>query len=159
MNWQEVCADTNLQNLPYKIETNQWGQIVMTPSKAKHGALQFRIGVLLLEFVRRGGEVVTECAVKTSAGTKVADVAWISTTRWEQVKDELDVSIAPEICVEVLSPGNSTEEMELKRNLYFAAGAEEVWICTEDGTIRFYDATGELADSARAPNFPTKVTV
>lgn len=159
MNWQDVCADPNLQNLPYKIETNQWGQIVMTPSRAKHGALQFRIGVLLLEFVRRGGEVVTECAVKTSAGTKVADVAWISMERWEQVKEELDVSIAPEICVEVLSFGNSTEEMEQKRNLYFEANAEEVWICSADGSIRFYDRTGELGDSMLAPNFPTKITV
>lgn len=131
----------------------------MTPSRARHGALQFRIGVLLLEFVRRGGEVVTECAVKTSAGTKVADVAWISLERWEQVKDELDVSTAPEICVEVLSPGNSTEEMEEKRTLYFASGAEEVWICAADGTIRFYNRTGELTDSQLAPNFPAKITV
>lgn len=35
MNWEEVCADPVLKNLPYKIELNKWGNIVMTPSKKK----------------------------------------------------------------------------------------------------------------------------
>ena len=38
-------------------------------------------------------------AVKTSKGTKVADLAWFSPERWEQVKDEFDASVAPEIDV------------------------------------------------------------
>jgi len=158
MNWQKVATDPNLQNLPYKIETNEQGQIIMTPGKTKHGALQSKIAALLLQRMPTG-VVVTECAIHTAGGTKVADSAWFSDARWPQVAEEYEASVAAEICVEVLSPSNSTEEMERKRNLYFAAGAEEVWICTEDGTIRFYDETGELADSARAPNFPTKVTV
>ena len=32
---------------------------------------------------------------------------------------------APEICIEVLSPGNSRAEMTEKKALYFAAGAEK----------------------------------
>lgn len=31
MNWQEVCADPHLLDLPYKIELNERGQILMTP--------------------------------------------------------------------------------------------------------------------------------
>ena len=35
---------------------------------------------------------------------------------------------APALAVEVVSPSNTLEEMEQKRNEYFAAGAELVWI-------------------------------
>ena len=34
--WKEIVESPNLKNLPYKIETNEWGQIVMTPASAKH---------------------------------------------------------------------------------------------------------------------------
>ena len=29
MNWQEVCDDPILQNLPYKLELNRYGEVVM----------------------------------------------------------------------------------------------------------------------------------
>src|SRR4051812_2035295 len=95
MNWQQVVEDPNLQDLPYKIELNEWGQIVMTPTRLLHGKYQFKIGALLAELVQKAGEIVTECAIQTTQGTKVADVAWFSTERWEQVKDDYDASIAP----------------------------------------------------------------
>lgn len=105
------------------------------------------------------GTVATECAIHTAGGTKVADVAWFSDVRWPQVAEEYEASVAAEICVKVLSPSNSSEEMRTKRALYFAAGAEEVWICAENGTIRFYDETGEVADSGLAPDFPAQITL
>ncbi len=33
MNWAEVVAHPSLQDLPFKIETNENGQIVMTSQK------------------------------------------------------------------------------------------------------------------------------
>ena len=39
MNWQEVCADPHLRDLPYKIELNERGQILMTPVRLYHSAL------------------------------------------------------------------------------------------------------------------------
>ncbi|CAN5464277.1 hypothetical protein BH10CHL1_BH10CHL1_31570 [soil metagenome] len=63
MNWQQVVNDPNLQNLPYKIELNQWGQIVMTPIRALHGKYQFKIGFLLTQLLKEPGEVLTECAI------------------------------------------------------------------------------------------------
>ena len=36
MNWQEVCANPALQNLPYKMELNQQGQIIMSPASVLH---------------------------------------------------------------------------------------------------------------------------
>jgi Uma2 family endonuclease len=158
MQWKELVESPHLQDLPYKIETNEWDQIVMTPTRAKHGSFQSRIVRLLGNLLKQPGEVVVECAVRTSKGTKVADVTWFSTERWRQVEDEFDVSIAPEICVEVLSPGNRGGEMKSKRALYFAAGAEEVWVCDAGGNLRFYNRSGELQHSQLAPEFPKSIS-
>lgn len=158
LSWEEICHDPRFRDLPYKIETNARGQIVMSPTHQYHGALQNKIGTKL-EIAHTEGVVVTESAIATSDGKKIADVAWYSAERWAQVKGELDASIAPEIAVEVHSPGNTEEEMTHKRALYFEAGAEEVWICDQEGTITFYDTDGERETSSRVPSFPDRITV
>ncbi len=159
MNWKQLAKDPNLQNLPYKIELNEWGQIVLTSRQVKHGAFQFKIGNILDNLMGDAGQVVTECAIQTTQGTKVADVAWFSEERWKLVKDDYEASIAPEICVEVRSPGNSSDEMKNKRKLYFASGAGEVWVCDTKGKIKFYDPTGEIRNSILIPAFPKLVTL
>ena len=156
--WEDVCNDPALQDLPYKIETNEHGQIVMSPTHLKHGAFQSEIAGRLRKQMQSGC-VVTEAAVETEDGIKVADVAWFSSARWKQVQDDYAASIAPEICVEVLSPTNTESEMEAKRVLYFEAGAEEVWLCNEEGTLSFYDADGLLESSHRVPSFPSTVSL
>ena len=76
MEWQEVCDNPALQDLPFKIELNRFGQIVMSPASNWKGALQVRIGARLLSDLG-SGEVISECSVQTSDSTKVADVAWL----------------------------------------------------------------------------------
>ncbi|MFI3119775.1 MAG: Uma2 family endonuclease, partial [Methylococcaceae bacterium] len=61
---------------------------------------------------------------------------------------ETPYSHAPEICVEVVSPSNSKEEMTNKAQLYLQAGAEEVWVAWENGVIDYYGKTGKLEQSA-----------
>ena len=158
MNWQEVCLDSTLQDLPFKIELNQWGQIVMSPVKVIHSILQGEIQRKIYAMLNKG-MVVPECAIRTSKGTKAADVAWLSEERLEIVKNHVQCSIAPEICVEVLSESNSEHEMIEKRKLYFEAGAKEVWICDEQGNIQFYLPQGKIHDSLLIKGFPDKITV
>lgn len=158
LSWEEICRDPRFRDLPYKIETNARGQVVMSPTHQYHGALQFKIG-RLLDTKLSVGVIVTESAIATSDGKKVADVAWYSEKRWSQVRDELDASIAPEIAVEVHSPGNTEEEMAHKRTLYFEAGAEEVWMCSQDGDVTFYDADGKKEASSRVPSFPDQIQI
>jgi hypothetical protein len=45
--------------------------------------------------------------------------------------------LAPEICVDVLSPRNTQAEMREKTGLYFDAGAQEVWLCSVSGERKF----------------------
>jgi Putative restriction endonuclease len=84
-------------------------------------------------------------------------LAWLAPGRTEVQRGELVLVRAPEICLEVMSPSNSPEEMAEKRALYFEAGAEEVWICELDGRMRFY-CRGELSDSsALCSGFPKRI--
>ena len=77
MNWQEICDDPSLQDLPYKIETNEYGQIVMSPASNEHGRYQIRIGSLITQYLENG-QVISECSIATSKGVKVADISWLS---------------------------------------------------------------------------------
>ncbi|ALB40025.1 MULTISPECIES: Uma2 family endonuclease [Nostocales] len=156
MRWEEVCENKQLQDLPFKIELNKWGQIVMSPVKIKHSFYQGRIQ-RLLESLLKTGEVMPECAINTSDGVKVADVVWCSDTRFDQIQDEISASIAPEICIEVKSTGNTIDEMEFKKQLYLEAQAIEVWLCNEQGEIRFYNQQGELENSLLVPDFPQQI--
>lgn len=156
MNWQEVCENPSLRNLPFKIELNEYGNIVMSPVKVYHSAFQGEIEYWLRSLLKTG-KTLPECAIATRQGTKVADVAWVSNERFEVVKREIECSIAPEICVEVVSGSNSKREMEEKRALYFEAGAEEAWVCDAEGNMAFFDQAGELPASQRVPGFPLKI--
>jgi len=156
MRWQEVCENKHLQNLPFKIELNKWGQVVMSPVKIRHSFHQGRIQ-RQLESLLNGGEVMPECAINTADGVKVADVVWCSDERFDKIQDEVSASIAPEICIEVKSMGNTLDEMEFKKKLYFEAQALEVWICNEQGRMRFYNEQGELEQSLLVPNFPKHI--
>jgi Uma2 family endonuclease len=153
MNWQEVCADPHLQDLPYKIELNEQGQILMSPVRLYHSAFQGEI-IRLLTRLMDTGKALPEFAIATEQGTKVADVVWCSDALWQQIKHEAESPVAPEICVEVLSSGNTAHEMLRKRMLYLAHGAEEVWLCAQDGTMQFFSADGAIECSLLVPTFP-----
>lgn len=147
LRWAEVMNDSALRDLPYKIELNAYGKIEMSPANNRHARLQ---GYLAGEFARQlsGGGVLTECPVLTRIGVRVPDVAWASSEFLARHGDTTPFPEAPEICVEIASPSNSEEEMRDKTEAYLAAGAREVWVMSEEGTVRFFDATGER-DSTR----------
>jgi Uma2 family endonuclease len=158
MEWKEVVEDPSLRDLPYKIETNEWGQIVMTPASHAHGRYQGRI---IRWFNRMGeGEVFPECPIQTGGGVRVADVAWASVAFLKKYGlESLALPESPEIVVEVLSPSNSAGEMDAKRKLYFEAGAKEFWLCGNDGDMRFFNPRGELEKSELFGEFPAHIDI
>jgi Uma2 family endonuclease len=146
MQWADVLADPTLKDLPYKIELNEYGKIVMTPASNKHGSVQSRIARKLWH-AGDDGEVITECSIDTEKGVKVADVAWCSETFLARHGLETPFTEAPELCVEVISPSNSKREMDEKIALYFSRGAMEVWLVSEEGQIRVFGPEGEMQGS------------
>nr|VFJ88707.1 MAG: Putative restriction endonuclease [Candidatus Kentron sp. H]VFJ90823.1 MAG: Putative restriction endonuclease [Candidatus Kentron sp. H]VFJ96933.1 MAG: Putative restriction endonuclease [Candidatus Kentron sp. H] len=143
MQWRQVLADPCLRNLPYKIELNGRGNIEMSPASNRHGFTQTEIAFLLRRHLPHG-KTITECAIQTADGVKVADVAWGSEAFFQRRTLEEDpFQQAPEICVEIVSPGNSAGEMKRKVKLYLQQGAREVWLVDLEGNCRFFTDSGE----------------
>jgi len=93
----------------------------------------------------------------TEAGTKQIDVVWASTDRLARITESGDpTTIAPEICIEVMSDTNDWEEMPEKRALYRKAGAEEVWVVDGDGQIHFFREE-EIDQSELVPTLPSSL--
>jgi len=153
MYWNQVCVDATLKGLPYKIELNEWGQIVMSPASIQHAIFQDHISALLRTLLNHG-RVLQKFPVTTSENVKAPDVVWISDALLAQVRDQTASPVAPELCIEVMSPGNTKAQQLRKKELYLEAGAQEVWICSEQGDAEFYDATGRQPQSMLVPGFP-----
>ena len=158
MTWKEVCAHPDLQDLPFRIETNRWGQIVMSPPHNDHSFARSSIYEVLLKKMP-GGKVLQETVIDTEDGNKVAAAVWISDAFLKAHKGQPSFKRAPEICVEVKSPSNSMKELMEKKELYLKAGAREVWIRETSGKMRFFNADGPLKRSALCPTFPATVKI
>ncbi len=149
--WRELIENPLFRDMPYKIELNKFGQILMSPASNRHGIVQFNTGNKILEKTG-GGKIVIECSILTSEGVRVADIAWLTAEFYAEFGEQTPYPKAPEICVEIKSPGNSRAEMEEKIRLYLEKGAQEVWIVDESAKLNFYTHTGKMKTSKIAPN-------
>jgi Uma2 family endonuclease len=163
--WTELLADTalgrELARIQGRIETDRHGHIIMSPPPGyAHGRYQYKIASQLEKLLPEG-IVSTECPISTADGVRAADVAWISRARLEVIGENVCLTKAPEICVEVLSPDNTRVEMAEKKALYFAAGSEEVWFCDQTGKMTFYCAPNSdaIQTSIRCPDFPRRIVL
>ena len=156
MDWNQVLADPCLRDLPYKIELNREGQIVMSPASNRHASLQFRLGHFLANHLGGARGVFTECSVMTVEGVRVPDVAWASPGFIQRHGDETPFSAAPELCAEIVSPSNTESQMAAKVALYLAAGAQEVWLVAETGAVSFHGPEGPRARSS-FPGIPQQI--
>ena len=143
MEWADVINNPLLKNLPFKIELNKWGKILMSPASNLHGRIQGYLTAKVLGKLN-SGEVITECSIDTSGGVKVADIAWLSDEFIAEFKYSTPYPKAPEICVEIVSPSNSKIEIQDKVDLYLAEGAVEVWIVYDLKNIEYYTHIGPV---------------
>ena len=158
--WEGLCGDPRFAGLPFKVETTFEGKIIMSPANLRHSSLQGEIVGLLHSMAREsgaGGRVMSECAVVTADGVKVPDVACLSKAQVEAFAGKAAAPAAPAVCIEIKLPSNSKREIDIKRTLYFAAGAKEVWSCDEQGALTFWNVTGKLKRSSLFTAFPGQV--
>jgi Uma2 family endonuclease len=103
--------------------------ITMPPPRFRHGYVQLRTGSLLDQYVRplRLGRVIAETGVITERdpdSVRGPDVAYWSAERLPlDVVPDLYPEVAADLCVEVLSPGETADKVDE----YFAAGVRLVW--------------------------------
>ena len=156
MTWEEICEDPVVASLPYRVESDQWGNIIMSPPPGMNHSRQQSKIIHLLDRLLKGGEALAEFPLQTSKGVKGIDAVWISTKKLSrQTKPDDVASIAPEICVEVISPSNQRGEIEQKMTLYFERGALECWTCDQKGKITFFNPAGSIPRSEICLKFPT----
>jgi Uma2 family endonuclease len=156
--WAELLKDPELARVEGRIETDRHGNIIMSPPpRPNHGRLQLKIGVMLEKLLPEE-ETLTECPISTADGVKAADAAWASRQTMEKLGSKVCFPRSPEICVEVLFPSTTREAIHEKMTLYFDAGAVEVWICTEEGSLRFFGRLmEEIEKSELCPPFPKRI--
>ena len=143
--WEVLCNDKTLAGIPYKIETDAWGAVRMSPTQTRHSRMVGRVTRLLQQ--KLGGEAMPELAMVTPDGIKVPDVGWCSDAFLAQHWSNVVLRKAPEICVEVVSPSNAEAELRSKTALYLNLGAIEVWLVSEDGAVEIHTQAGPREDS------------
>jgi Uma2 family endonuclease len=110
------------------------GRVVeVTPTGLAHGAVIPRVGTLLGAFVDANGlgEVVgAETGFWLGPHTlRGPDCAYIRQEKFASVTEpEKYVPFAPDLAVEVVSPGDTASDIRDKVDLYRAAGTRLVWV-------------------------------
>ena len=66
MEWAQVINNPFLKDLPFKIELNKWGKILMSPASNSHGHIQFEIGAKIKEGKKGDGHPVECCSPTTT---------------------------------------------------------------------------------------------
>jgi Uma2 family endonuclease len=111
------------------------GRIVpMSPTGFEHGEIENAIGTELRNFVRArklGKVLVGEVGIYTRRDpdyVRGADAIYISNERYAQKKSRSYLDVAPELVVEIMSPGDTWSEVTQKLREYFAIGVRLVWV-------------------------------
>ena len=109
------------------------GEIVqMTPAGGNHGEVALAIGALIRTYVRQhqlGKAYAAETGFVVSHNpdtVRAPDVAFIAANRARPYESFVDG--APDLVVEVVSPGDSHQEVEQKVLDYLEAGTKLIWI-------------------------------
>ena len=156
MNWEDAIEHPSQRDLPFKIELNSDGNLVMSERSNQHGMLKARLAALFAALLPPG-KVTMTVGIQTSDNVKDSDVAWLTCEHWEVEQHAARCATAPAICVELVCKGNTSPDFIRKKALYFEAGAQEVWFCDLLGNMSFYTPAGQSATSPMCPDFPAAV--
>ncbi len=157
--WDQLATTHPIlpEDFPWKVETNAQRQIIMSPPPHVDHQLFDEEIRHLLRTLMPGGRPVSCPGLKTANGVRIPDVAWASDERHLARGSNPSFELAPEICVEILSPSNSRREIDEKEELYFQAGALECWRCERSGKMLFSAMDGALKKSRLCPEFPSRI--
>lgn len=147
--WRALSADPTFEDIAAQIELTEWGEILMTPVSKSHGLAAMRVAEVLRTAL--GGHVMAEVGVSTSIGVRAPDVAWCSDAYLAAHPEELPLSSAPELCVEIASASNALPKLREKAAAYVKAGATEAWLVfPESRQVEVYSAAGRAPTTSFA---------
>jgi Uma2 family endonuclease len=127
------------------------GEVITTPAPSFfHGIVQVNIASLMTLHARRHklGRVAVASGVITNREPDTVRGPDVSYWSFERLPaDHVPVvyaNVAPDLCVEVLSPGNTPARTTKKVSEYFACGARMVWVIDPDErTVTIYRKPGD----------------
>jgi len=141
--WAQLAADPDA---PDHYEINEYGEVIMSPRPSNdHQRIVTAVTTAIAQ--QLGPEAVAEISVMTDRGIRVPDVVWMPPQKWQQSKGKTPLPLVPDLCVEVLSAGNTREEIAMKAGAYLRGGAREVIVVGLRGEIQFLGPEGERAKS------------
>ena len=107
----------------------------MSPAGGEHGAIIFNLSILLGQYIKAnnlGQGFGAETGFKLASNpdtVRAADIAFVRRERIPATGIPKNFwQIAPDLAVEVLSPGDTLEEVEEKVEDWLAAGTRAVWV-------------------------------
>src|SRR5437016_13309543 len=112
-------------------ELDQGELTYVSPNDLRHNRVRDKLYIPLREFVsRRGlGEATAETLFKFAPGTvRAPDIAFMAVDQIRNVNPDGVLRLVPRLVVEVLSPGNTPDELARKMQLYKNAGVAAIWI-------------------------------
>jgi Uma2 family endonuclease len=133
------------------------GEVVLVPPpKWEHEEMQDRIQVLLKRLAPEGSRVRMEMSFRPAAEYEVwrADVGLLTLGRALTTKPDEYLAGAPDLVVEVLSPGNTADEINDKMAICLENGCASFWVVdlkhqrlavTEGDVTRHYKAADSFA--------------
>ena len=143
--------------------------ITMSPPGTVHGSFSSRLDNHLRTFVEahKLGEVLVETGFRLAEDPDTVlapDVSFIAAARISpQGLPDGYFPGAPDLAIEIVSPGDLDEEIQEKVSLYLQAGARLVWVVRPkrrtvtahhpDGTARTFSAKDTLPGEDVLPNF------
>lgn len=153
LRWQAMCADPTFDDAPGKVELNQWGEILLGPLGKTRGLMITRVGTWLHDCL--GGHLMLGVGILTSAGIRAPDVAWCSDEWLAAHPEEAPLTSAPELCIDIASPGNALPKLREKARAYVEAGAREAWIVfPADRSVEVHSAAGRVESTAFPVSIP-----
>lgn len=90
-------------------------------------------------------------AVFSDYDAVIPDVVFVRNERWESVTSEQKITGAPDIVIEILSPGSENRRRDLivKRQLYAKYGVAEYWVVdTDNKNVLLFRLQGQTLEEA-----------
>jgi Uma2 family endonuclease len=141
--WRELAEDPHT---PDFYELDEFGELIVSPHPSnQHERIAFLVAKALETQLGPGAS--TAVSVVTDIGVKRPDAVWMPESRWDEHGREDPFPFVPDICVEVLSPTNTSAEIDMKVAAYLRGGAREVVVVGLSGAVRFFGSEGERSKS------------
>ncbi|MGH9432610.1 MAG: Uma2 family endonuclease [Terriglobia bacterium] len=146
-------------------ELDQGELVYVSPNDLRHNRVRDRLYMPLREFVSRKGlgEATAETLFEFGHGTvRAPDVAYMAADQIRQISADGVLRLVPRLVVEVLSPGNTPEEMTRRIQLYKNAGVAAIWILDpaarnasiyKGSSVRTLSGDAVLSDPEIVPGF------